>query len=35
MLILPKQVALAKGWKNWQPLGCKITERGNLEIKEK
>ena len=35
MVILPKQIVLAKGWKHGQPLECKITEKGNLEIKEK
>ena len=35
MVILPKQIVLAKGWKHGQPLDCKITDKGNLEIKEK
>lgn len=35
MVILPKQIVLAKGWKHGQPLECKITEKDNLEIKEK
>ncbi|MBI2498895.1 hypothetical protein HYV88_01490 [Candidatus Woesearchaeota archaeon] len=35
MVILPKQIALAKGWEHGQPLECKITERGDLLIKEK
>ena len=35
MVILPKQIVLAKGWKYGQPLDCKITDKGNIGIKEK
>ena len=35
MIVLPKQIVLAKGWKINQPLDCKITEKGELLIKEK
>lgn len=35
MVILPIALVRAKGWKHRQPLECKITEKGNLEIKEK
>ncbi len=34
MIVLPKQIVLAKGWKINQPLDCKITERGDLLINQ-
>jgi len=35
MIILPKKIVLAEQWRQGQQLECKITEKGNLEIKEK
>jgi len=35
MVILPIAIIRAKGWQHNQPLDCKITEKGDLLIKEK
>ncbi len=34
MVVLPKQIVLAKGWKHGQPLQARITDKGHIEIKE-
>lgn len=35
MVVLPKQIVLAKGWRHGQKLECKINDKGEIVIKEK